>query len=115
MSLSSGGLLTVRVRQSHDWSDGTRPGVRVTIADTGTGMTWEVRRRLYEAFFTSNKENGTGLGMWVTSQVVDRNQGVLHVWSTNHPGSSGTVFSLFLPVKLSSQRLKTWDGTTVLM
>jgi len=60
-------------------------------------MTPEVRRRIYEPFFTTKDGAGTGLGLWVTSQIVDRLHGDLRVWSSRMENKSGTAFSLFLP------------------
>lgn len=105
-AMPRGGSLSVRVRQSNDWRDRTRPGVRLTVGDTGTGMSRKVLRRIYEPFFTTNKKDGTGLGMWVTSQLVERHQGDLRVWSSERQGATGTVFSLFLPLHLPEQKLE---------
>jgi two-component system CheB/CheR fusion protein len=99
-AMASGGKLTLRVRKSFDWRDPTSPGIRITIADTGTGMNFETRHRIYEPFFTTKNDTGTGLGMWVSAQIVERLQADLRVWSTTRPGMSGTVFSLFLPMEL---------------
>jgi two-component system, chemotaxis family, CheB/CheR fusion protein len=100
-AMKSGGSLTMRVSPSFDWRDQERPGIRTTIADSGTGMDTETLLKLYEPFFTTKNETGTGLGMWVSAQLVERLQGDLRVSSTTRPGRSGTVFSLFLPVELS--------------
>lgn len=61
---AGGGRLVVRARRSRDWVHPQRDGVRITIADTGCGMTDEVRGRLFEAFFTTKGATGTGLGLW---------------------------------------------------
>jgi two-component system CheB/CheR fusion protein len=100
-AMASGGSLTFRVSTSFDWRDRERFGIRTTIVDTGIGMNTETLGRIYEPFFTTKNETGTGLGMWVSSQLVERLQGDLRVWSTTRPGRSGTAFSLFLPVELS--------------
>jgi two-component system, chemotaxis family, CheB/CheR fusion protein len=100
-AMKSGGSLTMRVSPSFDWRDQERPGIRTTIADSGTGMDTETLLKLYEPFFTTKNETGTGLGMWVSAQLVERLQGDLRVSSTTRPGRSGTVFSLFLPLELS--------------
>jgi two-component system CheB/CheR fusion protein len=100
-AMKLGGSLTTRVSASLDWRKQARPGIRTTIADSGTGMDTQTLRRIYEPFFTTKNETGTGLGMWVSAQLVERLQGDLRVSSTTRPGRSGTAFSLFLPIELS--------------
>ena len=100
-AMKTGGSITVRIKASVDWRDRSRPGVRVTFADSGSGMSQETRNRMYEAFFTTKSETGTGLGMWVSAQIVERLQGDLRVWSSERANSSGTTFSLFLPMSAS--------------
>ncbi len=55
-------------------------------------------RRIFEPFFTTKPETGTGLGMWVVAQLVERHGGNVRVWSRQRYGASGTVFSIFLPM-----------------
>jgi PAS domain S-box-containing protein len=101
-----GGTLTIRIRRSRDWRPAQTPGMRITLADTGCGMDMHTRRRIYEPFFTTKKDSGTGLGLWVTSEIIDRQHGDLRVWSSQTPGRQGTVFSLFLPTRESSLGIK---------
>ncbi len=96
-AMDSGGTLKIRIRCSCDWRERNRRGIRITIADTGIGMDVATRHKIYESFFTTKTGTGTGLGMWVCAQLVERLRGALNVWSTMHPGRSGTAFSLFLP------------------
>jgi two-component system, chemotaxis family, CheB/CheR fusion protein len=100
-AMVSGGSLTIRVSASCDWRNRGRHGIRTTIADAGIGMNTETLHKIYEPFFTTKNETGTGLGMWVSAQLVERLQGELRVWSTTRLGKSGTAFSLFLPFELS--------------
>src|SRR5712692_5139561 len=74
--------------------DGTRDTVLVTVEDTGTGMTPEVRRRCLEPFFTTKGERGTGLGLAMTYGVIKRHRGTIDVES--QPGE-GTTFRIRLP------------------
>ncbi|RSL16721.1 PAS domain S-box-containing protein [Edaphobacter aggregans] len=92
----SGGRLIIR---AHDATDHPtdRKGVRITIADTGHGMSPAVRARIFEPFFTTKDLNGTGLGLWISTGIVNRHQGRLTLRSTEHPIHHGTIFSLFLP------------------
>ncbi|MDQ2835259.1 MAG: PAS domain-containing protein [Acidobacteriota bacterium] len=73
------------------------PGIRITIADTGHGMSPAVQSRLFEPFYTTKELNGTGLGLWISAGIVSRHQGRLTLRSTEHPTHHGTIFSLFLP------------------
>jgi PAS domain S-box-containing protein len=95
-----GGRLLVRAHDATDFSpehpEGRR-GLRITIADTGHGMSPAVRERLFEPFYTTKDLNGTGLGLWISAGIVNRHHGRLTFRSSVHPIHHGTIFSLFLP------------------
>ena len=95
-AMKGGGRLLARVRAATNWRDGTR-GVMLTVADTGSGMSAEVQSRIFEAFYSTKGNSGTGLGLWVTSEIVMRHKGQMRVRSRDRFGASGTVFELFLP------------------
>jgi two-component system CheB/CheR fusion protein len=98
-AMNDGGRLIIRIRRSRDWRNPNHPeGMRITVLDTGCGMDFSTRRRIYEPFFTTKTESGTGLGLWVVAEIVERQRGDLRVWSSTIPGRSRTGFSLFLPV-----------------
>ncbi len=96
---AQGGRLLVRVRRSHRWNGKGREGVRFTVADTGSGMKPEVRARIFEAFFTTKDATGTGLGLWVSHEIVLKHHGTMRVKSrvAKDDVPSGTVFQLFFP------------------
>jgi signal transduction histidine kinase len=96
----TGGRLLVRSREATDWHTGNK-GVAITVADTGTGMAAETVSKLYTAFFTTKGLGGTGLGLWVSSGVVQRHRGRLTVRSRQGE-KCGTVFKLFLPFEAVS-------------
>jgi PAS domain S-box-containing protein len=98
----SGGTLVIRLRHSRGWRAPHVSGLRITFLDTGCGMDPHTRRRIYEPFFTTKRESGTGLGLWLTSEIIERQQGNLHVWSSRLPRRSGTAFSIFLPLTETS-------------
>ncbi len=98
---SSGGKLVVRSREATLWSQG-KTGVLITIADTGTGMSKDVLQKIYQAFYTTKGDAGTGLGLWITSGIVSRHRGSLKVRSSPERGRSYTVFQLFLPFQGAS-------------
>ena len=94
-----GGRILVRARPSRDWRQPESKGIRFTVADTGTGMELEVRGRIFEAFFTTKDATGTGLGLWVSHEIIQKHRGTVRVRSraTGAGQSSGTVFHIFLP------------------
>ena len=73
----------------------------LTVADSGSGMSRTVQEMLFGAFFTTKGINGTGLGRWVSKEIVTRHGGCLTFRSSQSPRAHGTVFSLFLPLRYS--------------
>jgi PAS domain S-box-containing protein len=97
-AMRHGGRLLVRAHRGQlGHGERSRPGVRITIADTGHGMSQTVLARVFEAFFTTKDLNGTGLGLWISTGIIERHQGRIRVRSSDLPGRSGTVFMLFVP------------------
>jgi PAS domain S-box-containing protein len=103
-AMPAGGRLVLRARRSRDWSNPSRLGVRFQIADTGSGMTPEVRKHIFEPFFTTKEATGTGLGLWVSSEIVVKHKGSMRVRSHSEKlgGSSGTIFELFFPDEIDA-------------
>jgi PAS domain S-box-containing protein len=95
-AMKSGGTLTIRCRDTMLFSNG-HSELRITVADTGTGMDAPTLRRLFEPFFTTKGIGGTGLGLWITQNLVKKNQGRICVRSSIKPGKRGTVFALTFP------------------
>ena len=71
--------------------------MRITVADTGHGMSPAVRARVFEPFYTTKDLNGTGLGLWISSGIVARHHGRITLRSSEDPRHRGTIFSIFLP------------------
>ena len=71
--------------------------MRFTIADTGIGMDAETRKRIYDSFFTTKGAKGTGIGLWVSANIVNRAGGSIHVRSTHRGSSTGTAFTIIFP------------------
>ncbi|HLJ76189.1 MAG TPA: ATP-binding protein [Acidobacteriaceae bacterium] len=92
-----GGRIRIRISSGRAWSGPHRSGVRLTIADSGSGIPAETRKRIYQPFFTTKKETGTGLGLWVCQGIVEKHGGRISLLSSTTPGRSGTAFSIFLP------------------
>jgi PAS domain S-box-containing protein len=95
-ALPEGGRIIVRAAYSRNWRDGGK-GVVITVADTGIGMDRETASRVFEPFFSTKGITGTGLGLWVSSEIAVKHQGSLRVHSRlatpERPG--GTVFRFF--------------------
>ena len=93
-AMRQGGCLRIRISKQLQ-----RTGccVRLTIADNGTGIPPDVLPSIFEPFVTTKGETGTGLGLWVTSQIVKKNGWKIRVRSSRNPARRGTVFSLLIP------------------
>ena len=90
----SGGILQIRVRRTRHSQNGS--ALRITIADNGTGIPLEHQKQIFEPFFTTKRETGTGLGLWLTKNIVEKHGGTIRVSSSNI-GRTGTIFVLTLP------------------
>jgi signal transduction histidine kinase len=95
-AMRTGGRLRIRISQYRD-PHHNRKLVRLTIADTGMGIPREVRPTIFEPFVTTKGETGTGLGLWVTTEIMKRNGWKIRVHSCSNPGHSGTTFSIVIP------------------
>ena len=70
----------------------------VEISDNGCGIERENLARIFDPFFTTKKDVGTGLGLWVSRQLMARNNGTISVNSSTDPENHGTLFQLIFPV-----------------
>jgi len=95
-AMAEGGSLQVRVAAGRQWADG-REGIRITVADNGTGVPRENLRRIFEPFYTTKKDTGTGLGLWVSRGIVQKHGGLIRVRSRAEGPATGTVFTVFMP------------------
>ncbi len=95
-----GGTIYLRTKLMHDHGS-EQEGLILTIADQGTGMLKEAFSHLFEPFFSTKGITGTGLGLWVSREIVERHQGRIAVRSKfrhDGQGNGGTVFRIFLPL-----------------
>ena len=95
-AMRTGGRLRIRIAQA-------RQSVRLTMADSGMGIPKEVLPTIFEPFVTTKGETGTGLGLWVTAEIIKRNGWKIRVRSCRRPGHSGTTFSIVIPALASSR------------
>lgn len=96
-AISENGCLTIRVSKAGADGWAGRAGVRVTFMDNGTGIAPAHRKKIFEPFYTTKKDVGTGLGLWLTLGLVTKHHGSLRVRSSVEPGKTWTAFSVFLP------------------
>ena len=95
---------TTKARLNCGYTAGTglknsRRCVRVTIADNGKGIGENLRPHIFEPFFTTKGNIGTGLGLWVSKQIIDKHDGTIQVHSSTHEAHRGTSFSVVLPIE----------------
>ena len=100
----SGGRLLLRSRDATNWKTGEK-GVVVTVADTGVGIPRSAIARIFDAFYTTKDLGGTGLGLWVSREIVARHGGSLRVRSAQGERHHGTVFALIcLSMRSAAER-----------
>ena len=93
----AGGRVLVRSHRSAAWSNGSLPGVRITISDDGAGIPDEVKGQIFEAFFTTKDLKGSGLGLWLSNSIIVKHHGSVRFRTRTTPPSTGTCFNIFLP------------------
>jgi PAS domain S-box-containing protein len=99
-AMPKGGRLLVRSHEATDWKS-SRRGVVLTVADTGSGIDPQARSKMFEPFFTTKGFGGTGLGLWVSAEIMKRHQGRIKIRSSQQENHRGTVVKLFLPFNTS--------------
>ena len=97
-AIGEGGIIKLRVAAGHDFKDGHRT-VRITVADNGKGISASSKPHIFDPFFTTKGTVGTGLGLWVTRQIVDKHHGAIRMRSSTGEAWRGTVFTVTLPVE----------------
>jgi signal transduction histidine kinase len=75
-----------RVRVEHEDSQ-----LVFSVEDTGEGMSKEVLDRIFEPFYSSSKDGGTGLGMVIVKNVIEAHEGKLNIESTPREGTRVTI------------------------
>jgi signal transduction histidine kinase len=95
-AMRPGGRLMIRLHPEHERKNGCG-GVRLTVADTGEGISSEIEAHLFEPFQTTKELTGTGLGLWVSKGIVEKHGGRIRMRTRRGVGH-GTVFTVWLPV-----------------
>jgi len=99
-ALPDGGRIVVRTTAARNWRSGSR-GIAVTVSDNGTGMDEATLSRVFEPFFSTKGITGTGLGLWISKELIAKHEGNMRVRSRAavHGKTGGTVFRVFLPTQ----------------
>ncbi len=93
-ALEPGGSLDVETREV---TERDSAGMQVVIRDEGSGIEAEHLTRIFEPFFTTKEQHGTGIGLWVAKQLIDKHGGRIEITSSTEAGNSGTEVRIFLP------------------
>jgi signal transduction histidine kinase len=90
----------LRTAGARDWRSG-KSGIAITVADNGSGMDSATLSHVFEPFFSTKGITGTGLGLWISQEIVSKHHGTLRVRSRAATGDipGGTLFRLFLPAE----------------
>jgi signal transduction histidine kinase len=99
-AVATGGRVRVKVADRTQANTG-EPGIQVLVADTGKGMSAEVRAHLFEPFFSTKDWTGVGLGLWIASAIVEQHQGRIKIRTSQAQARHGTLVSVFLPFRSS--------------
>jgi two-component system, NtrC family, sensor kinase len=91
-----GGRLWVSCFDSTDFPS-QRKGVRFVFSDSGSGISDENLKHIFDAFFTTKDLKGSGIGLWLTTEVVSKHRGSIRVRSRTAGPYRGSVFDIFLP------------------
>ena len=95
-AIGKNGRIVLRASDSVDPNDGSSR-VRITVSDYGHGMAPATTKHIFDPFFTTKGSVGTGLGLWVCKQLVEKNGGEIKVRSNVDGMRRGTTFSMLLP------------------
>jgi PAS domain S-box-containing protein len=98
--MRGGGRLRIR---AHQTASAEKPQVHILISDAGTGMSPDILARVFEPFFSTKGIGGTGLGLWITKDLVHKNHGTIRVRSSTTPERGGTTIMLSFTNKHAAQ------------
>jgi PAS domain S-box-containing protein len=100
-AMRQGGMLKISIRQI---VSPTQDGIQTIIRDNGNGIRDEHLAQIFEPFFTTKGDLGTGIGLWVTKQLVEARGGEILVTSSTENGNSGTTVTIFIPFAVPSRQ-----------
>jgi two-component system, NtrC family, sensor kinase len=93
------GKIILRAAASIDPKSGNQR-VRITIADSGQGIEGTAMKQIFQPFYTTKIAVGTGLGLWVCTQLIEKNKGIIKVRSNTSGSRRGTTISIVFATQL---------------
>jgi PAS domain S-box-containing protein len=108
-AMTAGGTLSIQTRNT---SGPGGNGIQIAIRDQGIGIEPDHMEKVFEPFFTTKGNLGTGIGLWVAKQLVERHSGQISITSNTERGRSGTVVSIFLPFEQQPSQQSGATGQT---
>lgn len=96
-AMRDGGRIQISLRKLISASG---DGIQAVIRDNGTGIKPEHMDKVFEPFFTTKGQTGTGIGLWVARQLVEKRGGQISIASNTETGKSGTTLTIFIPLSL---------------
>jgi PAS domain S-box-containing protein len=106
-AMRSGGSLEISTRNISGTSG---DGVQTTVRDSGCGIQPEFLPKIFEPFFTTKGDLGSGIGLWVAKQLIEKRGGQISVTSSTEKNHSGTSVTVFLPFSLRLQGINAEGG-----
>jgi PAS domain S-box-containing protein len=101
-AMRQGGSLYIFVRK---FAGPSGDGIQAVIRDSGTGIKPEHMERIFEPFFTTKGDLGTGVGLWVARQLIERRGGQISVASSVEKEHGGTTITIFIPFAFPAPQL----------
>jgi two-component system CheB/CheR fusion protein len=93
-AVPNGGRIWVRAKAA---TRGGRQGVKIVLVDNGPGIPASHLSKIFQPFFSTKEDVGTGLGLWVVQEIITKHQGSIRLRTSTHAARSGTAFSIFIP------------------
>jgi signal transduction histidine kinase len=93
-AMSSGGKIRVRAQSR---GVGQRQRLVVNVCDNGEGIPRRLWFKIFDPFFTTKAKTGSGLGLWVSREILKKHGGTIRVRSAYSPQRHGSMFTIVLP------------------
>jgi PAS domain S-box-containing protein len=106
---ADGGNIKVYSETTHQSG---QSGVLVRVVDNGVGIPEQLQSKLFSPFVSTKEEKGTGLGLWVSRNIMEKHGGSIRLSSSSEPNPRGTTASIFVPFKVKSPDKRGGDSTT---